>query len=144
MTLRIEGSTGTADDKKEITESIRAISGVKYVRADMEREKGVYDYDIETDGKTDIRRDINSLCADKGWNILMLQLSDLTLEDIFLKITMGDEVVRSENDEDTSSKPRIDIKVSPNGKLRAVKEADSSEEAKPEETTDSENNGGEE
>ena len=74
----------------------------------------------------------------------MLQLSDLTLEDIFLKITMSDEVIRSEDAEDTSSKPRIDIKVSPNGKLRAVKEADSSEEAKPEETTDSENNGGEE
>ena len=144
MTVRIEGSTGTADDKKEVTESIRAIPGVKFVRADMEREKGIYDYDIETDGKTDIRRDLNKLYADKGWYVLMLQLSDLTLEDIFLKITMSDEVIRSEDAEDTSSKPRIDIKVSPNGKLRAVKEADSSEEAKPEETTDSENNGGEE
>ena len=74
MTLRIEGSTHTAADKKEIADAIKAIDGVKYVRADMEREKGIYDYDVEADEKTDVRRAINKLCADKGWNILMLQL----------------------------------------------------------------------
>jgi ABC-2 type transport system ATP-binding protein len=73
----------------------------------------------------------------------MLQLSDLTLEDIFLKITMADEVVRTDDSSDEASKPRIDIKVSPNGKLRAVKEADSTEE-NAEKTEDTENNGGEE
>ncbi|MDD7517050.1 ABC transporter ATP-binding protein [Ruminococcus flavefaciens] len=134
MTLRIEGPTHTADDKREITVAIKTISGVKYVRADMERERGVYDYDIETDGKTDIRRDLNKLCAEKGWNILMLQLSDLTLEDIFLKITM-DEGLSKQQSNESQSKPKVEIKVAPSGKLRAVQETDDDSE---------ENNGGEE
>ena len=134
MTLRIEGPTHTADDKREITDAIKMISGVKYVRADMERERGVYDYDIETDGKTDIRRDLNKLCAEKGWNILMLQLSDLTLEDIFLKITMDEGLSKQQNN-DSKSKPKVEIKVAPSGKLRAVQETDDDSE---------ENNGGEE
>ena len=134
MTLRIHGPTHTADDKREITDAIKTISGVKYVRADMERERGVYDYDIETDGKTDIRRDLNKLCAEKGWNILMLQLSDLTLEDIFLKITM-DEGLSKQQSNESQSKPKVEIKVAPSGKLRAVQETDDDSE---------ENNGGEE
>ncbi len=92
MTLRIEGSTHTAEDKKAIVAALKQLDGIKYVRADMEREKGVYDYDVESEEKVDIRRAINQLCREKGWNILMLQLSDLTLEDIFLKITMGDAI----------------------------------------------------
>lgn len=111
MTLRIEGSTHTAADKKEITEAIRAIDGVKYVRADMEREKGIYDYDVEADDKVDIRRAVNQLCRDKNWNILMLQLSDLTLEDIFLKITMGDDVVNKKKDSKSAPSPKLSVNV---------------------------------
>ena len=110
MVLRIEGLTHTADDKREIADALRAVSGVKYVRADMEREKGIYDYDVETDGKTDVRRDINKLCAEKGWNILMLQLSDLTLEDIFLKITMGEQFDTDDSSKDGKKpQPRINL-----------------------------------
>ena len=126
------------------------MDGVKYVRADMEREKGIYDYDIETDGKTDIRRALNKLCADNGWNILMLQLSDLTLEDIFLKITM-DEGLSKSDDKGGKSKPRIEIKTTASGKLRAVQEDDEEEESSIVDSGDedtaadsAENNGGEE
>lgn len=92
MTVRIEGSTKTAADKEKITAAIKAIPGVKYVRADMEREKGIYDYDVESDEDTDIRRDLNKVCIENGWNVLMMQLSDMTLEDIFMKITMGENL----------------------------------------------------
>ncbi len=113
MTIRIEGATKTAEDKKVIADALRSIKGVKYVRADMEREKGIYDYDVEAEENTDVRRDINKLCAEKGWNILMLQLSDLTLEDIFLKITMGDGIIVGENgiEEQKETKPAPRIKV---------------------------------
>lgn len=113
MTIRIEGTTKTAADKAKITEALKAIKGVKYVRADMEREKGIYDYDIESEEKVDVRRDINKLCVEKGWNILMLQLSDLTLEDIFLNITMGDKII-SDGDDQAPAKsepaPRLNVK----------------------------------
>ena len=106
MTLRIEGTTKTSADKDEIVKAIKSLKGIKYVRADMEREKGIYDYDVEADESIDIRRSLNALCREKGWNILMLQLSDLTLEDIFLKITMGENDVRLEPNE----RPRINLK----------------------------------
>ncbi len=105
MTLRIEGTTKTVADKEEIVNAIKSLKGIKYVRADMEREKGIYDYDVEADENTDIRRSLNELCRQKGWNILMLQLSDMTLEDIFLKITMGDSNVKVES----APRPRINI-----------------------------------
>ncbi len=149
MTLRIEGSTHTATDKKEIADAIRALGGVKYVRADMEREKGIYDYDVEAEEKVDIRRAINNLCREKGWNILMLQLSDLTLEDIFLKITMGDTVVGDVSEQQTASAsgPKLDLKVE-NGQLIATEEtADKAEEILEESAADmnkSDENGGEE
>ena len=159
MTLRIEGSTHTAADKQEITNAIKALGGVKYVRADMEREKGIYDYDVEAEEKTDIRRAINDLCRKKGWNILMLQLSDLTLEDIFLKITMGDAASPAGAASAKHAGPRLDLKIE-NGELVAAEKGSDTPEQKNElmteesaadmdksdtdDTTESEENGGEE
>ena len=142
MTMRIEGETHTASDKEKITAAIRAIEGVKYVRADMEREKGIYDYDIETDGKTDVRREINKICGENGWNIMMLQLSDLTLEDIFLKITMGEQLELQRKKEE--KKPRVKINLVTEG---SAEDAPSDEENTEEKETDeneekSENAGG--
>ncbi len=139
MTMRIEGETHTASDKEKITEAIRSIEGVKYVRADMEREKGIYDYDIETDGKTDVRRELNKICSKNGWNIMMLQLSDLTLEDIFLKITMGEQIDLEKKGK--KSKVRINLVTEGNAEAEAADE-NSAEEAPAEKTDDTENAGG--
>lgn len=111
MTLRIEGTTHTAADKQEIVDALKSIDGIKYVRADMEREYGIYDYDVEADEKTDVRRAVNKLCRERNWNILMLHLSDLTLEDIFLKITMGDVVAGNNGSNGKNTPPKFDINV---------------------------------
>ena len=112
MTIRIEGPTHTSEDKKTIVAALKKLDGIKYVRADMEREKGIYDFDVEAEEKTDIRRAINQLCRDNNWNILMLQLSDLTLEDIFLKITMGDVIPGAEKAEtQEKEKPKFDLDI---------------------------------
>ncbi|MBR6385113.1 MAG: ATP-binding cassette domain-containing protein [Ruminococcus sp.] len=125
MTLRIEGDTHTAADKDKIVSAIRKIDGVKYVRADMEREKGIYDYDVEAEEKVDIRRALNQMCRENNWNILMLQLSDLTLEDIFLRITSSDiQVPRS----DESSAPVIDLNVNEKGELVATEKQNGGQE----------------
>ncbi len=112
MTVRIEGSTHTANDKGEIAEALKSIDGIRYVRADMEREKGIYDYDIETDEQTDVRRAINTICRERDWNILMMQLSDMTLEDIFLKITTSDaaaDAVMEKNEPDKKTLSGMEI-----------------------------------
>ncbi|MBR0142300.1 MAG: ABC transporter, partial [Ruminococcus sp.] len=125
MTLRIEGDTHTAADKEKIVSAIRKIDGVKYVRADMEREKGIYDYDVEAEEKVDIRRALNQMCRENNWNILMLQLSDLTLEDIFLRITSSDiQVPRS----DEGSAPVIDLNVNEKGELVATEKQNGGQE----------------
>lgn len=149
MTLRIEGSTHTAADKKEIADAIRALDGVKYVRADMEREKGIYDYDVEAEEKVDIRRAINDLCHQKGWNILMLQLSDLTLEDIFLKITMSDTVVGDLSEKTEQSSPRLDLRVEDGQLIASEQVSEKAEEILEESAADMDKaddggNGGEE
>ena len=84
---RIEGP------REEILKTIKSINGVVKVVADMEREKGVYDYEIETREDADIRRELFKRVAARNWIMLGLKTSEMTLEDIFLKITMGDNVV---------------------------------------------------
>ena len=137
MTLRIEGSTHTAADKGEIVSALKKLDGIKYVRADMEREKGIYDYDVEADEKIDIRRAVNKLCRDKDWNILMLQLSDLTLEDIFLRITMGDAALGKTMTGEKKSAKKISLNVE-NGELVAAEEKETTE------SSSDDNKGGEE
>ncbi|MDE5992197.1 MAG: hypothetical protein K2G87_04025, partial [Oscillospiraceae bacterium] len=76
--------------REEVLKMIKGISGVISVTADMEREKGVYDYEIETKEDADIRRELFKRVAARNWIILGLKTSEMTLEDIFLKITMDD------------------------------------------------------
>ena len=83
---RIEG------EKAAILQAIRAIPGLKYVRADMEREEGIWEYEMEAEPGQDIRRDINRIARENEWNILLLKTMEMTLEDIFLKITMGEHI----------------------------------------------------
>lgn len=82
---------------------IRTINGVVKVVADMERENGVYDYEIEAVEGTDIRRELFKRLASRNWPLLGLKSTELTLEDIFLKITMGEGI------EIKSQKPKEEI-----------------------------------
>ncbi len=77
--------------KAEVLQAIRAL-GVKYVRADMEREPGVFEYEIEAEPGVDIRPEINRIARENEWNILLLRTMEMTLEDIFLKITLGENI----------------------------------------------------
>jgi ABC-2 type transport system ATP-binding protein len=84
---RIEGP------REEIIKAIRNIEGIKYVRADMEREAGVYEYEIEAAPDQDIRRDLFDIVTEHHWYLLGLRSAELTLEDVFLKITMGEGII---------------------------------------------------
>jgi len=106
LIMRIEGP------REEIYKAVRTMDGVVSVRADMEREAGVYEYEIESKPGTDIRRPLNKLLSSKGWNILMMKPDDLTLEDIFLKITMGDTVQAKPVDDKSRIEAIKDVKIS--------------------------------
>ncbi|MBR6717788.1 MAG: ATP-binding cassette domain-containing protein [Oscillospiraceae bacterium] len=90
---RIEGP------RDEIVRAVRDIDGIKYCRADMEREPGVYEYEMEAEPDMDIRRDLFRVVSENGWVLLSERSAEMTLEDLFLKITMGEGIV-IENPED--------------------------------------------
>ncbi len=86
LIVRLEGN------RDEIIFELRKIEGIKYVRAEMEREKGIYEYEMEAAENIDLRRSVSDVAQKNGWPILLMQSAEMTLEDIFLKITMGENV----------------------------------------------------
>ncbi|MBQ7958433.1 MAG: ABC transporter, partial [Oscillospiraceae bacterium] len=86
LIVRIDGT------KEENIKLIEGIQGVISVSADFEREPGVFEYIIETDGETDIRKALFERVAEKNRYILELKSAELTLEDIFLKVTAGEDI----------------------------------------------------
>lgn len=95
LTVRIKGP------RSEVIQAIRELGntygasekkGVQSVHADMEREPGVFEYEIETAPDYDVRPALNEMVQAHGWAIYKMDLGEMTLEDIFLKITMGEGV----------------------------------------------------
>ena len=78
--------------REEVVKVVSAIPGVVTVLADMQREKGVWEYNIEATEGTDIRRELNRRLSARSWYIMGLRSSELSLEDIFLRLTMGESV----------------------------------------------------
>lgn len=76
--------------RDEIIRLAEAIPGVLKISADIEREKGAYEYEIEIAPGKDIRRELAKRLAEKNWYILALRNSDMTLEDVFLRIVSGE------------------------------------------------------
>lgn len=86
LTVQIEG------DKDEILSKLRKIPRLNYARANIEREKGVYEYELDALEGTDLRREVSALINSNNWTVLGMHSAEMTLEDIFLKITMGENV----------------------------------------------------
>lgn len=76
----------------EIIKVIKGMNGVISVLGDMEREPGIFDYEINVREGVDIRRELFKRIVDRSWVLLELKANEMSLEDIFLKITMGDNV----------------------------------------------------
>ena len=103
INVRISGT------KAEVLQAIRAIPGVEKVHADMEREPGIFEYEIEAKHNADIRPDLNQMVQEHGWGIYKMDLGEMTLEDVFLKITMGEGVklssAKKEPEQPADAKP---------------------------------------
>lgn len=94
LSVTVEG------DKEQVLRTIQSIDGIDSVVLDAEHKNNVCDYRIEAKEGIDIRRELFRKIAEKGWYILELKSSELSLEDIFLKLTMGGNVPALENNEE--------------------------------------------
>lgn len=115
--------------REEVLKMIKGIGGVVSVVADMEREKGIFDYEIETREDADIRRELFKRVAARNWVILGLKTSEMTLEDIFLKITMGDNVViKTKKAENTDTEEKSTENTEETGTEDTAEKDDSKED----------------
>jgi len=86
-------SVTIAGPKSSIEGYVKDIYGVKYIEANIEKEKDVINYIVESDKNIDIRRPLFFAMAKAGYPILELKSMNMTLEDIFLSVTAEEKEV---------------------------------------------------
>lgn len=92
-------SVRIAGPEAELTKILSSIKGVRSVVCEGTNEKGTYDFVIAPESGCDIRRDIFTRMADRGFAILSLGSGALTLEQIFLRLT-EQKISLGDNDTD--------------------------------------------
>lgn len=100
----------------EVAKQIKAIKGVVEVDVGPEAMPGICDYTVDLteaaaqQGGLEVRRNLFKRMAEKNWPIVGLRSTEMTLEDIFLKITMGDITKDTTTDPDASENPEASAK----------------------------------
>ena len=84
--VRIDGP------EKEVLKTLSAISGMKEVIPLGKKEEGVYEYSVESGEDKDLRREIFKRLSERNWPLLGLKSTEMSLEDIFLRLTGGKPV----------------------------------------------------
>ncbi|WP_243112564.1 MULTISPECIES: ABC transporter ATP-binding protein [Acutalibacteraceae] len=81
LSVRMEGASG------EIEKALNGMKFVEGVRNFGEKEPGVWEYEISVKEGEDLRRPLFALAAKRNWPVLSMTSSDLSLEDVFLRLT---------------------------------------------------------
>ena len=77
-----------AGPAKEVSALISGINGVDKVTYEGSREAGVHEFAIKTIDGADIRRDLFTRLAQRNWPLLSSGSAAMSLEDVFVKLTM--------------------------------------------------------
>ena len=76
-----------AGPTKEVTKLLKELHGVTKVTQDGARDGDAFSYIIEYSGAIDIRKMMFRALAEKGWPIMAMEGVEITLEDLFIKLT---------------------------------------------------------
>jgi len=82
----------------EIASTLKGLTGVVGVRTESEG-NGHTRFQVDSDVRQDIRREMAQTIVTKGWGLLELHSSVMSLEDIFIKLTTAEEVHASDTDQ---------------------------------------------
>ena len=85
LTVRIAGPTD------EVYKAVRALDGVKKCELLGIKEKGSVDVNIESGEGVDMRYLVFECCKQQGWPLIGIKNTELDIEDIFMKLTGGEE-----------------------------------------------------
>lgn len=91
LTVQIEGPT------KEVKALLEAIPDMVEVHVNRTIEKTITEFELNAKEGADIRREVFKRMAGRNYPILLMRSSELTLEEIFLKLTTGDFYGNTEN-----------------------------------------------
>ncbi len=80
---------GPADEVKKVVSSI---AGVKTVDMTSKETDEFCKFSIESEEGIDIRRELFKRVSERSWYIMELKTSDMSLEDIFLRLTVGESI----------------------------------------------------
>ncbi|MGI6777969.1 MAG: ABC transporter ATP-binding protein [Acetivibrionales bacterium] len=86
-------SLSIAGPKSSVLGRIKDIYGVRYIEANIKKDKDVINYIVECDKEVDVRRPIFFAMAEAGYPIIEMKSLDMTLEDIFLHLTTQEKEV---------------------------------------------------
>ena len=73
----------------EVMAAIRDINGVREVLRVDKNDIGMYS--IEAEGEVDVGEQVSRLVHQKGWGLMRLQPIQMSLEEIFLRLTASDQ-----------------------------------------------------
>lgn len=91
LTVQIEGPA------KEVQSLLSGIPEMVEVHLNRTVEKNVTEFELNAKEGADIRREVFKRMASRNYPILLMRSSELTLEEIFLKLTTGDFYGNIEN-----------------------------------------------
>ena len=98
LIARIEGP------ENDVVAAIRTLEHIEEVYSLGEKEPGVFEVSIEAKAGYDLRRNLFALLPRKGWPLLALKNTDLTLEEVFLQLTSSDAAhIRHEEDDESTA-----------------------------------------
>lgn len=101
LIVRAEGNPA------EIRKLLSTIPNMQDVRINRENvEPGVSEFYLNAKEGNDIRREVSKRLASRNYPLLMMKSSELTLEEIFLKITTGDIYGNVDDDSNKKSKKK--------------------------------------
>ena len=83
-----------AGPRDNVRKILRSVEGVQFADVTVQSEKGSYDFLVEAKPNVDIRKPMFTALAKAGYPILQLKSMDLSLEDIFIKLTEEKKMVR--------------------------------------------------
>ncbi len=94
-----------AGPQQQILSKLRAVDGVKSANATIESEPGAFEYLVESAENVDVRKPIFFTLAQAGFPILRLMNQDLTLEEVFVRLTENKPKTRPEKRANTAEAP---------------------------------------
>ena len=81
--VQVDGDASAAD-------ALRAVPGVRSVETADTNER-IVGYEVEAEANRDVRRDVARAVVDRGWGLLELRPTRISLEEIFLQLTTEEQ-----------------------------------------------------